>query len=282
MATAGVIVVPADLLGWLDKLAPGGTLQKITLLILSTVTLFLLLEVDRLKVLDSMSSQLSSLVEEVGRLRVLDNMNSQLSKLDIDRIAREMCQEHYLGVVEVHRTFPAQKFTRFVENAVQEVTILQTWMPNLELLEEAELLKKAIDRGVQVRILLLHPASGVAQLREQALRIDPDMMDNVQESVKGCLRRLARLYKGVQEEGRTRLQVRVYSSLPSIAVYKVDEHYLVSSFLHGRLAIHSTQIEIDGCDTGMGEEVQRELDKLWGIGRDVDLGDWRSVDDINL
>jgi len=264
MATAGVVVLLADLLGWLDELAPGGALPKITLLILSTVTLFLLLEVDRLK--------------------VLDNVNLQLSKLDIDAVARELKQEHYGGVVQVHRRFPEERFTGLVEDADREVTILQTWIPNLHRFEWA-LRKAIVEQRVQVRIMLLHPSSPVARLRDEALRTvrDPALEEDVRASVERCLSILESLHRSVREEDRARLRVRVYNSLPSIAVYKADEHHLVSSFLHGQLAIDSTQIEIDGGDTVMGREVQRELDMLWRIGSDVDLRDWRgSVSAISL
>ncbi|MFI1396372.1 hypothetical protein [Streptomyces sp. NPDC020681] len=275
MATAGIAVLIADLFGWLDKLAPGGALPKITLLILSTVTLFLLMELDRLRVLDDVTAQLSRLDADV---------NTQLSKLDIDRIARELQQEHYGGVLQVHRRFPEEMFTRFVETSTREVTILQTWIPNLHRFEEA--LEKAVaDRRVQVRVLLLHPSSPVARLRDEALRTvrDPALEQDVKASVERCLSILGSVFRRVPEEGRARLQVRVYNSLPSVAVYKADEHYLVSSFLHGQLAIDSTQIEIDGGDTVMGREVQRELDTLWSIGGDVDLRNWRtSVDTIRL
>ncbi|WP_434587487.1 hypothetical protein [Streptomyces sp. A5-4] len=264
MAAAGIAVLLADLLGWLDKLAPGGALPKITLLILSTVTLFLLLEVDRLK--------------------VLDNVNTQLSKLDIDALARELKQEHYGGAVQVHRRFPDERFTGYVEAATREVTILQTWIPNLHRFD-SELKKALIDRQVRVRVLLLHPSSPVARLRDEALRTvrDPALDDDVRASVERCLSILESLHRGASTAARSRLQVRVYNSLPSVAVYKADERYLVSSFLHGRLAVESTQVEIDGCNTVMGREVQHEMDTLWMIGRDVDLGDWRgSVATINL
>ncbi|UNO38451.1 hypothetical protein [Streptomyces sp. MST-110588] len=264
MATAGIVVLLADLLGWLDKLAPGGALPKITLLILSTVTLFLLLEVDRLK--------------------VLDHVNTQLSKLDIDAVARDLKQEHYGGVVQVHRHFPEEKFTGLVEAAGREVTILQTWVPNLHWFSSA-LRKAIVDRRVQVRILLLHPASPVARLRDEALRTvrDPALDEDVKASVERCLSILESIFREVPEGDRARLQVRVYNSLPSVAVYKADEHYLVSSFLHGQLAIDSTQIEIDGGETVMGRGVQKELDMLWRVGCDVDLRDWRaSVNTISL
>ncbi|MBT2451075.1 hypothetical protein J7F03_29170 [Streptomyces sp. ISL-43] len=322
MATSGVVVLLADLLGWLDALAPGGALPKVTLLILSTVTVFLLLEIDRLRKLDVVQAQVTSLdetvqtritrldttveeqvarldgslqeqvarlddtvQEQVARLddtvqaqvaRLDRSFQAQLAKLDIDTVAQQLKQENYLGVVRVHAHFPDTVFNGFVEEAAQEVVILQTWMPNLEQLQTS-LEKALVNQRVPVRILLLHPASPVAGLRDEALRTvrDPAFAVDVQASVRRCLAGLAELHRAVREEDRGLLQVRVYNSLPSIAVHKVDEHFLVSSFLHAQLAIDSAQLEIDGSDSTMGRQVLKELDTLWGIGHDVVFPDWR-------
>lgn len=258
MAVAGIAVLLADVLGWLDKMAPGGTLPKITLLILSTVTLFLLMEFDRLK--------------------VLDNINTQISRLDIDGIEGQLRRERYEGVNKVHRRFPEEAFVGLVRAARREVAILQTWIPNLDEFDD-ELTRAITERRIEVRILLLHPSSLVAELRHEALQTGEPARE---VDVRGSLRILKSVYDAVPRELRHKLQVRVYNSLPSIAVYKTDERYLVSSFLHGKLAINSTQTEIDGSDTVMGQEAQEELDKLWGIGREVDLRDWqRSIDTMN-
>jgi hypothetical protein len=257
VAAAGILVPVAELAGLIDELSPA-TLAKLTLVILSTVTLFLLLEIDR--------------------LGVLDKVWELLRPLDLDGEASRFRQERYGGIVRVHDHFPEETFTAFLEDARREVTILQTWVPNLHRFTWA--LKKAIvDRQVQVNVLLLHPMSPVAQLREEALRRDPARRERVRDNVSECLCILAELSQELEGRDRARLRVRVYNSLPSIAVYKADDHCLVSSFLHGQLAIDSSQTEIDGDDTTMGRGVQRELDELWRIGRDVDLDDWRGSTD---
>ena len=257
LATAGFAVAIADLFGGLDKI--NGALPKITLLILSTVTLFLLLEIDRLKLLDS--------------------VHAQLSKLDIDTIARELRREHYGGATKVHESLAEDMFIARLEAAERDATILQTWIPNLQRLEKA--LEDAIKRDVHVRVLLLQPTSLVVGLRTEALRLvqDPARSPDVKANVELCLSILTSIFKNTGAD-RERLQVRVYNSLPSIAVYRADEHYFVSSFLHGQLAIDSPQIEISGNDTAMARSVQRELDTLWRIGYDVDLNDWRRSIDI--
>ncbi|WP_328926244.1 hypothetical protein OG429_17490 [Streptomyces sp. NBC_00190] len=258
MAAAGIAVLVADLLGWLDKMAPGGTLPKITLLILSTVTLFLLMEFDRLK--------------------VLDNINRQISGLTVDGLTGDLRRRHYLGVVQVHESFPEQAFIGLVRAAEREVAILQTWIPNLTSFKD-ELAQAVKERQVEVNILLLHPSSPVAGLRDEALGSEPSsgVVD-----VDASLRILGVIHSQLPPDLRGKLRVKVYNSLPSIAVYKADERYLVSSFLHRRLAIESTQTEIEGSDTVMGREVQNELNTLWGIGSDVDLRDWhRSIESTN-
>lgn len=300
MAASGVVVLLADLFGWLDALAPGGALPKVTLLILSTVTVFLLLDLDRLKKLDTLDTvrdqvealgpgvreQITALEAGVGaQIAALNaNIGAHLSKLDIDAVAQRLKRQHYAGVVGVHSRFPEEAFNGLLERAGEELVILQTWIPNLHHFRTP--LHKAItDRQVTARILLLHPASPVAGLRDEALRAvrDPALAVDVRSSVEGCLAGLAELNAALAPENRPLLQVRLYNSLPSLAVFKVDDRFLVSSFLHGQLAIDSTQIEIDGADTVMGEEVHRELRTLWSIGRDVDLLDWRtSVASISL
>ncbi|KJY45048.1 hypothetical protein VR46_17020 [Streptomyces sp. NRRL S-444] len=286
LATSGVVVLLADLFGWLDALAPGGALPKVTLLILSTVTVFLLLELDRLKRLDEVQDDVKALDTSVRtKIDALnDNVEAHLSKLDIDAIAQRLKRQHYGGVVGVHSRFPEEEFTGLLERAGEELVILQTWIPNLHHLRAA-LRKALVDQQIHVRILLLHPSSPVAGLRDEALRAvrDPALAVNVRAGVESCLAGLAQLNGDLPAGSRARLQVRLYNSLPSLAVFKVDQHFLVSSFLHGQLAIDSTQIEIDGGDTVMGEEVQQELRTLWSIGKDVDLLDWRtSVASISL
>ncbi len=258
MASLGAVVVVAEPLG-LDRLLPVGAIPKITLLVLSTVTVFLLLEVER--------------------FQLLDKIDARVSELDIDTIAQKLKRDHYGGIIAVHHHFLEDRFIRHVESA-KEVTILNTWIPNLHRFEQ--LLIDALNRDAKVRILLLNPNSGVAQLRDEALRMvrDPTLADNVKDGVKRCLAILESTLDVVDERRKAHLEVKLYNSLPSISVYRADAHYLVSTFFHGQLAIDSPQFEIDGTDTVLGGQVKRELDTLWGIGEKIDLRNWRTELDL--
>lgn len=251
MAGLGVLVVLADLLGWLDTIAPGGAIPKITLLVLSSVTVVLLLELDGFRKLDNLDNRLASLSAAVDR---------------------GFRHDRHAGLVAVHPRFTDEAFNSYVREA-REVTILNTWIPNLDRLREP--LGEALDRRAEVRILLLYPNSLVAPLRDDALKARGvnHLHTSVRAGVRQCLGILEEL---VAERKRraTCLKVKVYNSLPSVAVYRADEHYLVSVFLHGQLAIDSPQFEIDGADSVLAKQFQRELDTLWGIGFPVNPQTW--------
>jgi hypothetical protein len=262
LAVAGFTVGVADLLGWLDKVAPKGV-ATVTLLLVSGVIVVLLVE--------------------LTPLHALDDIRKRLAGLDIDTIAAGLRREHYGGVVKVHKRFPDDVFAGYVEQA-RHVTILNTWIPNLDLLER-QLEAAIVDHRAEVRIMLLHPKSLLVGLREEALRgrTDDSGDAHVRTGVTNCLETLARMHRRLPKR-QGNLKVRVFNSQASVSVYRADRRYLVSVFLHGQLAIHSPQFEIEGTeDTVLGEQIQRELDTLWDIGHDVDLNDWiRSIDKIRF
>lgn len=259
MALLGITVLGADALGWLDRLAPAGVIPKITLLILSTVTIFLLLEVER--------------------FQTLDTIEASLANLDIQGMAEALREKHYAGLVKVHPQLSEELFGEYVAQAKQ-VTILNTWIPNLDRLRND--LEQALKRRAEVRILLLHPKSHVTDLREQALRKRGvyNAVKPVRSEIEHCLITLHSVHRQLDERRRGKLKVRIYNTLPAVAVYRADEHYLVSMFLHDQLAIHSPQFEISGTGTVLGRQIQKELDTLWEIGHDVDLSDWPRSTDI--
>jgi hypothetical protein len=254
IASLGIVVLIADMLGWLDRLASTDAIPKITLLVLSTVTIFLLMEVER--------------------FQTLDNIDARLAELDIEGIAKRLKDDRYAGLIGVHPRFAEGVFTGYVESA-QEITILNTWIPNLDALKDA--LQAALARGATVRILLLNPNSDVADLRNEALaaRGVGELDDNVKDGITRCVRTFARMR---EQLGADRAAGLLFNSLPSVSVYRADEHYLVSVFLHRQLAIHSPQFELDGTGSLLATQVQRELNILWDIGDIVDLSDPRALD----
>ncbi|MGH3927183.1 MAG: hypothetical protein ACRDTT_30680, partial [Pseudonocardiaceae bacterium] len=126
VAGLGAVVVAADLVGWLDQFAQAGLIPKITLLTLSTVTIFLLMEVER--------------------FQAVDDIKKCLEPLDIQSLAKALRDQHYAGLVKVHDRFADKDFAGYVSRA-QRVTILNTWIPNLDIFEPV--LEAAIQRNTE-------------------------------------------------------------------------------------------------------------------------------------
>jgi hypothetical protein len=183
----------------------------------------------------------------------------------------------HAGIVRVHRNLDYHLLVDLMADA-DEIVILNTWIPELNILADA--LVDALERGTYVSILMLYPDSHVARLRSEALQGAAQgrlREDRVKPGVRHCLDVLASIARSVDDDTRRHLRVRLYHSLPSLAIYGVDDRAFVSVFLHGQLAVKSVQIEVQGQDTAMGRLAFGELETLWNIGREFeDLTQWET------
>ncbi len=127
---------------------------------------------------------------------------------------------------------------------------------------------------------MLCPDSHVARLRSEALQGSTHgrfREDRVKPGVRHCLEVLAAIARSVDDDTRRHLRVRLYHSLPSLSIYGVDDRAFVSLFLHGRLAVKSVQIEVQGQDSVMGRLAFGELEALWEIGLEFgDITQWET------
>ena len=181
------------------------------------------------------------------------------------------------GIVQVHRNLDYHLLVDLMA-AAEEIVILNTWIPELNILDDA--LVEALARGTYVSILMLYPDSQIAQLRNQALQMTTQARpreDRVRRGVRHCLEVPAAIARTAGDDSRRHLRVRLYHSLPSISVYGVDDRAFFSVFLHGQVSVKSPQIEVEGQDSLMGRLVFRELETLWEAGQEFqDLEHWET------
>lgn len=71
------------------------------------------------------------------------------------------------------------------------------------------------------------------------------------------------------QENLANLQVRLYNSIPSISMYRINDYFLVGVFLHGRLAVNLFQLELTGMDTTLANVCFGEFDRMWRIAREI-------------
>jgi len=181
------------------------------------------------------------------------------------------------GIVQVHKNLDYPLLVDLMAEA-EEIVILNTWIPDLNLFDDA--LVDALARGTYVSILMLYPDSQIAALRSQSLQGTGQARlreDRVRPGVRHCLEVLAAIARTIDDDGRRHLRVRLYDSLPSISVYGVDDRAFFSVFLHGQLAVKSPQIEVSGQNSLIGRLVFRELETLWDTGHEFeDLEQWET------
>jgi hypothetical protein len=216
-----------------------------------------------------------SLLIEYNQLRV-DNSKLQIKINDYSN----------LGLTNIYREFLRDSFNEKMEEVTQdsqrsnEIDILQTFAPNLEFFKET--LIECLKKGVNIRVLLSWSKSRAVKLREDALRQytnNSRIRTNVEFEVTKNLETLQEIFDNINcENYQGSLKVRLYNSIPSISMYRINDYFLVGVFLHGRLAVRSFQLELTGTDTTLVNVCSEEFNKIWDMAREIMpqyLGVWR-------
>ena len=155
-----------------------------------------------------------------------------------------------------------------VENH-KEVAILQTFAPNLEHYRAH--LSRCLQAGVRVRILLAWPYSLAAGLREEVLKryaAEPLAEDfAIQGSVIANLETLEATIRACRHPAN--LEIRLYDTLPSLSLYRAGSTLLAAPFLHGALAIHTFQLELDlrASDALLTGTLLNDFERMWTVAR---------------
>ncbi len=184
------------------------------------------------------------------------------------------------GLSRIHAAFPTDTFAAALEQLIddqeqsqpenqQEVAILQTFAPNLEHYRAH--LSRCLQAGVRVRILLAWPYSLAAGLREEVLKryaAEPLAEDfAIQSSVIANLETLEATIRACRNPAN--LEIRLYDTLPSLSLYRAGYTLLAAPFLHGALAIHTFQLELDlrASDVLLTGTLLNDFERMWTVAR---------------
>ncbi|MGH3680645.1 MAG: hypothetical protein ACRDT2_10415 [Natronosporangium sp.] len=176
--------------------------------------------------------------------------------------------------VEEHRTLNMDQLVLQFSAARTRVEIMETWTGLLEESHRERFLAAAeagVQRGVQVRILLLDPDSAAAEQRAEELdhtQVQVLIMENLQY--------LYQLRRGLEPAAARRFQVRVYDASPSIQLYRWDEKAYISFFPVGVRAYDARQIEAFMASP-LGEFVEGRFDELWASNTTRPMDDFMTI-----
>ncbi len=162
--------------------------------------------------------------------------------------------------VEEHAMFDHDEFNRHVSTATDLVAVMDTGNHLLEGTSRTRFLaalRKALQNGAKVRILLLDPDTAAASQRAEEIRpVD------VRRVIVDNLRYLNDFADSLDERTRQAFQVRIYDASPSIQVFRWDDKALISFFPIGVRASASPHLEVY-LSSPLGEFVQSRFDDLW-------------------
>jgi len=181
-----------------------------------------------------------------------------------------------IGLNYIYPNFPRDSFAKAIDYLIdsdnsdhKQVDILQTFAPNLN--DYFEYLTRCLKNGVQVRILLAWPYSEAAKLREAVLRrygngsVGDEI--NIQDCVIANLETLEKIIK--ISDTSNLIEIKLYDTLPSLAIYRAGSYMLAAPFLHGSLAINTFQLELmlNSTNQLITHTLQKDFEMMWQVAR---------------
>jgi hypothetical protein len=181
-----------------------------------------------------------------------------------------------VGLRHVYSQFPKERFGEAIDQLMagndqqpKEVDILQTFAPNLD--DYAPHLGRCLDQGIRVRILLAWPFSEAAKLREMVLKMYGDgsieAEISIRERVFANLETLEQIIK-VSKKPEL-MEIKLYDTLPSLAIYRSGNYMLAAPFLHGSLAVNTFQLELslDSSNHLITQTLRQDFELMWSVAR---------------
>jgi hypothetical protein len=181
-----------------------------------------------------------------------------------------------IGLTYIYPDFPRDVFGKEINNVInsdnqehKRVDILQTFAPNLN--DYFEHLVQCIQNDVQVRILLAWPYSEAAKLRENVLRRYANSSVSDEINICDCvIANLETLEKIIRVSGNYQLlDIKLYDTLPSLAIYRAGDYMLAAPFLHGSLAVNTFQLELklNTSNQLIMHTLEKDFELMWQVAR---------------
>ncbi len=157
----------------------------------------------------------------------------------------------------------------------REIVIVQTWAPSLPKITKA--VEQSLMAGAKLRIFLLHPDSPMAEIRSLDLQ---ERSDHVSQRVKDNINIIRSLYARLNvnaglsaDELAKRIEVKLYSSMPACAIYKMDSVMYVASYWVRGMSAHRLNYVLQSASPGLSTQTYlRHIEELESASVSVKLG----------
>lgn len=171
--------------------------------------------------------------------------------------------------------FDHRAFIRQAADARHRILILELWTDLLQGEYERPFLKsirEALAQDVEVRMLLLDPDASAAEQRADDLRRQTNVVDNIMANLR-CLHEFVH---DLPVQLAQNIKIRVYSALPPVQMYRVDDRVVVSFYPVNVTSWSATQYQTNP-RAQLGTFVGTKFDELWEAGSTRTLDQFRTV-----
>jgi len=171
--------------------------------------------------------------------------------------------------------FDHRAFIRQAADARHRILILELWTDLLQGGYQRQFLtslREALAQNVEVRMLLLDPDARAAEQRADDLLRQTDVVDNIMDNLKV----LHDFQRDLPERMRGNLDIRVYSALPPVQMYRVDDHVIVSFYPVNVTSWNAAQYQTSP-HAQLGTFVGTKFDELWEARSTRTLEQFRTI-----
>jgi hypothetical protein len=171
--------------------------------------------------------------------------------------------------------FDHRAFIRQAGDARHRILILELWTDLLQGGFKSSFLaslRNAVERGVDVRMLVLDPDARAAEQRADDLLRQTDVVDNILDN----LQILHEFRESLPDRVKENLDIRVYSALPPVQMYRVDDHVIVSFYPVNVTSWNAAQYQTSP-HAQLGTFVGTKFDELWEARSTRTLEQFREI-----
>lgn len=183
--------------------------------------------------------------------------------------------EKQSGIIGSENKWNNEAFINELNSAKNRIRILSTWIGQLATIETP--IKKAIQRGIRVDILLLNPTSTFSIERAKELRIQNS--DFVKKEIDSNLERLSQFAAEASYPGT--FDVRLYEGHPILLIQVVDDIMRVSFFLRDRNSLEAPVLTLRTSkeeELYFSNDIDNHFESIWLSAKSIDFkdSDWRN------
>lgn len=158
--------------------------------------------------------------------------------------------------------FDRGRFIKNASDAKNEIFILELWTDLLQGGYQDKFLnalQDALRQKVRIRILLLSPYGHAAEQRADDLLRRTDVAGDILDNLRILYEFV---YGRIPDAHRRYIEVRIYSALPPVQMFKVDNQVIVSFYPVNIISWNATQY-LTTPDSQLGKFVGDKFDELW-------------------